>query len=662
MLKPIVAAVALLASAPVCAGAPVVDLTGTPLEQLLNIEVSTASKFPQKASMAPSAVTVITAADIQHYGHRTLSDILASIRGLYVNYDRNYSYLGVRGFGRPGDYNTRIQLLIDGVRFNDGIYDQAAIGTDFPVDIDLIERVEFVPGPGSALYGNNAFFGVINVITKRGHDLDGAELSGEIASAGTHKGRITYGKRLENGADMLLSASGYDSDGRDIDFPEFGGTARNLDRDRYQHLFAKLEMENFSLGVTHSERKKAIPTASYGQVFNDPRPYTLDEYTLLNLKYASPLSATLEVSGSAFYGRYDYTGDYIMDYPPVTPNRDEANSRWWGGELHFLSTAWRGHKLLFGAEYRNDTRTDQFNFDLDPAFSYLEDRRSKKGYGLFVQDEWILNDRLTLNLGIRQDTSRSPGSSAVSSTNPRLALIYAATPETTLKFLYGTAFRSANAYEKYYVSDPAAYKASPDLQPEKIRTVEVVAEHYWHENFRTTASLYQYHIDDLISYDLDPADGKLHFVNLTEAKAHGLEVEAEMLQDNGARWRASLALQNAKDGGTGERLGNSPRQLAKLNYAIPLVHEAWLAGVELHYTGNRKTLQDQDSGSNLTANLTLQGKQLARNLDVSFSVYNLFDRRNLEPASTEHFDSRGLTLDTLARDGRSFRAKLTYRF
>lgn len=662
MLKPIIGSIAILASASACASAIVSDLTAVPLEQLLNFEVSTASKFPQKVSAAPSAVTVVTASDIQNYGYRTLSDILKSIRGLYVNYDRNYSYLGVRGFGRPGDYNTRIQLLIDGIRANDGIYDQAAIGTEFPVDVDLIERVEFVPGPGSALYGNNAFFGVINVITKRGQDLDGAEFSGEIASGNTYKGRMTYGKRLENGADMLVSASGYDSSGRNIDFPEFGGSTRGLDWDRYQHLFAKLDMENLSLGITHSERKKGIPTASYGQVFNDPRSYTLDGYTLLNLKYAKPLSGTLEMSANAFYGHYDYAGDYILNYPPVTVNRDEGNSRWWGGELRFLSTAFQGHKLLFGAEYRNDARADQFNFDKDPSFVYLEDRHAKHGYGIFIQDEWTLNDRLTFNLGIRQDAIRIPDSSEISSTNPRLGLIYTATPTTTLKLLYGTAFRAANAYEKYYVSDPVTYKTSPDLKPEKIETLEVVAEHFWHDSFRTTASLYQYHIDDLISYDLDSADGKLHFVNLSKAEARGLEIEAEMLLDNGARWRASLAVQNAKDSSTGEWLGNSPRQLAKLNYAQPLFNAAWLAGLELHYASGRKTLQGDDSGSNLTANLTMLGKKLARNLDASFSIYNLFDRRNLEPASTEHFDSRGRVLDTLAQDGRSFRAKLTYRF
>lgn len=660
MFNAIICHLAILATLVYCSTAAGDDLTSLPLERLLNFEVSSASKFPQKISEAPSAVSVVTSDEIRNYGYRTLADILKSLRGLYVNYDRNYTYLGTRGFARSGDYNTRILILIDGTRFNDGVYDQAAIGTDFPLDVDLIDRVEFIPGPGSAVYGSNAFFGVINVITRKGGDINGLELSGEVASANTTKGRISYGKRLENGAEMLVSTSGYDSRGKDIAFTEFGGVAHHLDYDRYQHLFAKVDLDNLSLGLIHSERTKGIPTASYSQVFDDPRSYTLDEYTVLQMKYAKPLSETLEMSASLHHGRYDYSGDYVLDYPPVTLNRDQTESRWWGGELRFLSTAFRGHKLVVGTEYRSDGRIDQFNHDAEPVYaSYLEDRRSKRSYGLFVQDEWTLSDRLALNLGLRHDHSSVDGSS----NNPRLGLIYSLVPDTTtLKLLYGSAYRAANAYEKYYVADPANYKISPDLQPERIKTLELVAEHYWSDNLRTTAALYSNRIDNLISYDLDPADGKLHFVNLSQAEARGLELEGERLFDSGARLRASYTWQYARDSNSGEWLTNSPKHLAKLNYSVPLPGDAWLAGLELQYASTRKTLHGSETGSNLVANLTLLGKKLARNLEASFSIYNLFDRVNADPASTEHSDSQGRILDVLRQDGRVFRAKLTYRF
>ncbi|HEU5338880.1 MAG TPA: TonB-dependent receptor plug domain-containing protein, partial [Sulfuricaulis sp.] len=236
------AAVAALLVVTATAGAAPPDtrqaLIELPLEQLLNLEVYSASKFTQKVSEAPSSVSIVTADDIRTYGYRTLADILKRIPGLYVTYDRNYSYLGTRGFARPGDYNTRILLLVDGYRISDGIYDGGLIGTDFNVDVDLIDRVEFVPGPGSAIYGSSAVFGVINVITKKGRDIGGFEVSGEVASFDTHKGRLTYGHRDDNGLETLLSASSYHSRGKNQFFPEFNdpatnnGVAQNLDHDR----------------------------------------------------------------------------------------------------------------------------------------------------------------------------------------------------------------------------------------------------------------------------------------------------------------------------------------------------------------------------------------------------------------------------------------------
>src|SRR5262249_27237518 len=156
-----------------------------------------ASKYEQKVTEAPASVTIVTADEIKKYGYRTLADILQSVNGFYVTSDRNYSYLGIRGFSRPADYNTRVLVLQDGHRLNDNVYDEAYIGTESPLDVDLIDRVEIIRGPSSSLYGTNAFLGVINVITKRGRDIKGAEVSTEIGSYNSYKGRFTYGNRFQ---------------------------------------------------------------------------------------------------------------------------------------------------------------------------------------------------------------------------------------------------------------------------------------------------------------------------------------------------------------------------------------------------------------------------------------------------------------------------------
>ena len=161
---------------------------------------------------APASVTLITAKDIQEHGYRTLAAVLQSVRGFFVTNDRNYSSLGVRGFLRPGDFNSRVLLLVDGHRLNDDVYDQAMIGTEFPIDVDLIERIEVIRGPVSSLYGSNALFGVINIFTKRRRDLAGLQLAASAASFNTKQGRISYGGQL-GPLDFLMSGSFYGSRG-----------------------------------------------------------------------------------------------------------------------------------------------------------------------------------------------------------------------------------------------------------------------------------------------------------------------------------------------------------------------------------------------------------------------------------------------------------------
>src|SRR2546426_11732092 len=154
------------------------DLTQLPIEQLMAIDlVYGASKHEQKVTDAPSFVSVVTADDIRRYGYRTLADVLRSVHGFYTTYDRNYTYLGVRGFSRPSDYNSRFLLLVDGHRINDNVYGRAYTGTEEGIDVDLIDRVEIIRGPSSSLYGTSAFFAVINVITLKQTDFPRLQLS-----------------------------------------------------------------------------------------------------------------------------------------------------------------------------------------------------------------------------------------------------------------------------------------------------------------------------------------------------------------------------------------------------------------------------------------------------------------------------------------------------
>lgn len=633
------------------------DLTDLSIEELLSVEVYSASKFPQKTTEAPANVTIITAADIKRYGYRTLANILSSVRGMNVAYDRNYSYLGVRGSGRAGDFNSRMLLLVDGYRLNDNIYDQAAIGTEFPLDVDLIERVEIVRGPGSSIYGSNAVLGVVNVITKRGSALNGLEASGELASFNTDKERLSYGKRYENGTELLLSASRYHSTGQDLFFPEFNtpatnnGIAHHLDGDRYKNFFGKLAYAGFTLTTGYSKRDKAVSTASYSTVFNDPNFITSDGASYLDLGYYGELAKSWEITAHVFQGRYHY--ESILPYAgaPVVHNYDAAQGNWWGTEVKVLGRL-ENHKVMAGVEYQDNYRQDQTNYNISPYTLILDDKRSSKREGIYVQDEITLGKGLLFNAGLRNDHYSTAGVT----TNPRLGLIWSPVDTTALKLLYGTAFRAPNVYELYYFA-AGTQKASTGLKPEKIATYEFVVEHNPRHDLRLTADVYRNKISNNINQITDPADGLLVYINAGQVDARGIELEAERLWESGMRLRTSYAWQISRDEATQAEVVSSPRHLAKLNYTMPIWEDKLRTGLELQYISSRKTLAGRTAGGHLLTNLTLLSERLAKNLDLSASIYNLFDTRYGDPGGQEH-----IPLDLIAQDGRSYRLKLNYRF
>lgn len=625
------------------------DLTQLAIEDLLQIEVSTASRYAQKSAAAPAAVSVISAADIRAFGYRTLGEILQSVRGLNISQDRNYSYASMRGFGRSGDYNGRFLLLVDGRRINDPIYDNAPIGTEFPLDVQLIDRVEIVRGPGSSNYGSNAVFGVINVITRSGTDLDGVELAGAIGSFGTDRERASWGGRLENGFEWLVSGTRLHSDGQDHYYPEFDapathhGIADGRDGDRYEQAFWKFSWHGFTLSGIVSDRRKDIPTASYGTEFNDPRTRTRDQYRFLDLHYRGALGERWELAADLSWGDYPYHGRYAFGPVPTGLNQDFARSSWWSADGQVVGDFGR-HRLVFGAEYQDNYNQDQFNFDVAPRFIYVNERHTSHREGVFVQDEFRLRDDLLLNAGLRYDHYSGIGGAL----NPRLALIWSARADTTLKLLYGTAFRAANFYERFYVP-------SPGLESEEITTYEFIAEHYLAPEFKLTLDLYWNEIRDLIDQVEDPAGGFQFFTHVGDARARGVEFELERRWDGGARLRASYAWQLAEDRENDLRLVNSPRHLARFNLALPLWHDRLLAGIEAQYTGARRTLSGATAGDYAILNLTLGSAALPAGLELSASLYNLLDADYGDPGAIEHLQ------DEIARDGRSFLVQLSYR-
>jgi outer membrane receptor for ferrienterochelin and colicins len=647
------------------------DLPGTPTsgeeESIVfqNIpSVYGAVKYDQKTTEAPASITIITADQIKKYGYRNFTQILDSVPGFFTTNDQNYEYVGIRGFNRPGDYNSRVLLLIDNHRLNDAVYDQAPIGNDGPIDVDLIDRVEIIRGPSSSLYGTNAFFGVINVITKRGKDLKGLEVSGEAGTFDSYKSRMSYGNKFNNGLEFLVSGSYLDSVGpRDLFYKEFNDPATNnghaikSDSENFHNFFGKVSYGDFTLQGGYVSRKKKVPTASFGTIFNSGAEGTLDQRGYLDLKYRHEFANDLAFNVRGYYDRYYYRGDFPLDYPPPTLNIDHTLAQQGGAELSVVKRLFNRHKVILGTEYRNQFQADQDNKDNAPPFTYLDDHRSSTVWAIFGQEEWAITDRLLLNVGIRHDHYSTFGGT----TNPRVGLIYNWNA-TTAKLLYGRAFRAPNPFEQYYST--IGFLSNRSIAPERITTYEAVLEQSLTANLRASATAYHYQIKGLISQVTLPgadgiagtADDQIQYQNVDSIKANGLELTLEGKWPSGVEGRLSYALQKATDESFGLRLSNSPQSLAKLNLIVPLFSDTVFGGLESRYISRRDTLAGNQAKEVFLTNLSLFSPKLVKGWELSGQVSNLFDYHYSDPGSGDHMQ------DTIEQNGRTFWVKLKYRY
>jgi len=628
-----------------------VDLTDLSPEQLMDIPIVTASKFEQKATEAPASTTVITSEDIKRYGYRTLGDALRSVPGFYVSYDRNYQFLGARGVNL-GDYNSRILLLVDGHRINSDLTDGAFIDTAFILDVDLIDRIEIVRGPGSVLYGDNAFFGVINVITRRANQVNGAEVSGSYGEFNTYQTRVTAARTFTNGIELLLSGSLYGSDGpENLFYPQYNtpaqnnGVAHNLDDDLFRSAFGELRYKDFTLQGAFNERIKGNPTAQFGTTFNDPRLQTTDQRGYANLSYEHSFPDVVDVKAQLYYDRTSFEIAYPDD--PLL-FKEQQQGDWWGTEVQLTKKLMDRHVITVGAEYRDDFNQHRRLFQADNGAVAANVNRTRNNYGIYAQGDFAVLTNLHLNAGVRYDQYGNFNPSV----DPRVALIYNPFPESTIKAIYGRAFRAPNFLE---LSDPFF----PNLGPEKITSYELAFEQEIATHLKASVSGFYNRMDNLIFLQ----NGS--FTNF-DADADGMELSLEGAWANGIRARASYTFEDTWNRDTDHVLTDSPAHLGKLDISVPVYKQKVFAGLEFLYVSARNSehvspitgldVPGRQAGGYGVVNFTLFSQNLLPNLEFSGSVYNLLDTHYSDPATRFHHQ------DLIPQDGRTFRLKLTYRF
>jgi iron complex outermembrane receptor protein len=312
--------------------------------------------------------------------------------------------------------------------------------------------------------------------------------------------------------------------------------------------------------------------------------------------------------------------------------------------------------VAVGAELQRDYRDAMRNFDTAPYVSYLDDHRSNHRMGLYLQDQFAFHPDWVLDSGLRYDhTSFAPGIFS-----PRVGLIWHATPSTTVKAIYGMAYRAPNDYELHYqTSAPGGEQLNSQLSAERIRTYEAVLEQRVAAGGKATVSVFQNNVSNLISQSEDPNTGLLFFSNVARVRTRGVELGYEQHWPGGARLRTSYSFQHSEDVDTGQTLTNSPRHMLKLNATVPVWREGWRAGVEAQYISSRLTTSGAPLGrvgGYWIANLTVAAARLLPDLEMSASIYNLFGRRYADPAGPE------LVQPSIRQDGRSLGVKFTYTF
>lgn len=641
---------------------PAAKLTELSLEELTTLKVDTvygASKHEQSVSEAPSEVSIVTSDDVKKFGYRTLADILRGVRGMYVTSDRTYTYIGIRGVNRPGDYGGRVLITVNGHRVNEPIYDQAFNGTEFPLDVDLIDRVEVIRGPGSSLYGNNAFFTVVNVITRTGKDLKGVEVSGAAASYDTFSGRLSYGNHFDNGLDLLASGTFFQSEGHEELFdPAAHGFAHSLDGSRAPSAWGSLSYNDFSIEGGYVDRRKDIPNAPFDFLFDVGPAWQEDKRGFGGLKFHHEFADDWQVSASAYYdyyrstllGPYDGTPLGLPGQPVF--NRDIGSADWLDGELQASKTFFAYHRLTLGGDFSHDLGLRQRSYNVNP-YSLTADVTSHRDMvGLYAQDEFNIRTNLILNAGVRYDYFNSFGDTV----NPRAALIFKAFPTTTFKLIYGQAFRAPNAYESDYQFP--GYLPNHDLKTEQIRSYEAAWEQGLGDHLQFTADLFYNDMHDLITQVYDTALDKFIFRNTDQVSARGVELELAGHWQSGLRGHISYTYTDARqDSGQASHqwLEDSPHSLGQLGFSVPLWRDKVFASLDAQAMSGRKTEAGSVPGF-VTLDFTLFSRELLPGLEASASIYNLLDKRFSDPVSPDSGQA------AIQQDGRTFQVKLTYRF
>jgi outer membrane receptor protein involved in Fe transport len=465
-------------------------------------EVSAASRVTETVEEAPASVSIITGQELRAMGYPTIAEALRGVRGMYLSNDTSYDSLGVRGFSRPGDYGNRVLVLVDGHPANDNYVFSSYIGFDGRVDLDDVERIEIIRGPGSVLYGTSAFFGVINLITRGREDKTHGEAGVSGSMNGVGRARATAYVRINEDSGVWSSVSGAHGTGRDYFFPSLAGTqdprhpgtptavydgnSRGADGFDAATVSGRAWYKSLTLQWFLTSRKKSLPSGEYGTILGDPSTRYSDTRGFLEARFEPQLSKTVQLFSRAHVDMYNF--DSLLAYPSLTQDpastgneRDTYRGRWGGIEQRVLYTPSSALRLTLGASFIQHFQTSQRG-ETDAGPQVYDD---KGGAGrddpfsvaaAYANADYAPLKFLKVSAGARFDYYSSLDKfNALDAFNPRLAIIVKPYSAGTIKLLFGKAFRAPSVYELFYTATTQI--RSNGLAPEQVYSAELEYSH-----------------------------------------------------------------------------------------------------------------------------------------------------------------------------------------
>lgn len=646
--------------------------------------VSIATGGQQPIRRAPAVATVITSRDFEAMGATDLDQALESVPGLHVSMSSIvlapiYSFRGIYT-----KLNPQVLVLVNGIPVTTAYNgDRSQMWGGMP--LENVARIEMIRGPGSALYGAEAFSGVINVITKTAEDIKGTELGARAGSFNSRDAWIQHGGKL-GALDAAFYLRAGNTNGQKGIIQQdaqtaldnvFGTNASlapgpiNAERKAIDAR-ADLSSEAWRFRAGYQQREIGMGAGVAGALDPNGRAQSSRLYMDLSYEQANWLP-NWDASGVISYFDNKETGGPNFTLFPAganigtgvfpngmigTPGHSERQAH---ASVSAFYTGFDQHRVRIGAGLRTYDMyevTETKNFDAafvplpggltdvsgNPALVFMLPHKRNLSY-VFAQDEWNFAKDWTLTAGIRHDNYSDFGGT----TNPRLALVWDAAYNVVVKAMHGKAFRAPSFVEQYAINNPVTV-GNPNIKPETITTDELAFSWQATSTLKNDLNFFRYRMRNIIL----PVAGAT-YQNAGDQVGRGLELESTLDATSSIRLTGNYSLQHSRDSVSGQDAGLAPhrRLFARADWRFM---PKWQVGATVNHVAGRMR-EPGDTRAQVpdytTVDLILRSEKFADGWDARAMVTNLFDRKAWEPT----FKSVGMPSD-LPLPGRAFYIQL----